>query len=65
MGTPLTPEQLVLQMSVAEVQELLAALAMDHALVTAERLKYLVEATSCLESAIEILNQEAPARRAA
>ena len=58
METPITPEQLVTQMGLAELRELLGALGMDRSVTTAERLKLLVKLTQSLETAIEILEEE-------
>ena len=61
----LTPEQLIKEMSVAEVQELLQALAMDASKQSASQLKQLVTSTNCLEAAIEALNRDKTRRKAA
>jgi hypothetical protein len=58
METPRTPEQLVMQMSLDEVRELLASLGMDRSATSAQRLKLLIKLTHCLETAIEILDEE-------
>ena len=47
----LTPEQLIKEMGVSEVQELLEALGMDDSAGTASQLQRLVRTTNCLEAA--------------
>ena len=61
----LTPEQLIKEMSITEVQELLEALAMTASDQTARRLQNLVRTTNCLEAAIETLTGNVAGRRAA
>ncbi len=61
----LTPEELIIQMTVGEVQELLGALGMDDSADSAFQLKHLVDSTNCLETAIELLEPKCRSRRVA
>ena len=54
----LSPEELIIQMTSQEVQELLEALALPAGTEAADRLKGLVTSTSCLETAIQLMLPE-------
>ena len=61
----LTPEELIIQMTLGEVQELLDALGMNGSADSALQLKQLVDSTNCLETAIELLGPKCRSHRAA
>lgn len=53
--SPATPEQVVLTMTLGEVQELLAELSMSSDVISAQRLKRLVRELGQFELAIEAI----------
>tara|TARA_Y100000385_G_scaffold15266_1_gene15501 strand:- start:155 stop:502 length:348 start_codon:yes stop_codon:yes gene_type:complete len=53
--SPATPEQVVLSMTLGEVQELLAEVSMSSDVITAQRLKRLVRELGQFELAIEAI----------
>jgi hypothetical protein len=57
----LTPEEVICQMSVVDLQELLGDLKMDASITTAIKLKRLVQQTGQFEQAMQILISQAPA----
>jgi hypothetical protein len=62
---PLTPEEVIGEMSVAEVQELLSDLRLDSSQPAAIQLKQMVRALGDFETAIEAFSQPPATRKAA
>jgi len=62
---PLTPEQVIAEMSYAEVQELLADLRLESSQAAALRLKRMVRELGQFEAAIEAFSQPPAIRNAA